>query len=61
MNSVQVMDFLVTNSVAIPVVIILIPVLLFRAYPSVLWGKSYVTILMREIAIPDGGIDTWQP
>ena len=36
MNRVQVMNFLVTNSVAVPVNIILVPVLLFRAYPSVL-------------------------
>src|SRR6185437_6625189 len=36
MNIVQVMNFLVTNSVAVPVNIILVPVLLFRAYPSVL-------------------------
>ena len=36
MNRVQVMNFLVTNSVAVPVNIILVPVLLFRAYPSIL-------------------------
>ena len=36
MNRVQDMNFLVTNSVAVPVNIILVPVLLFRAYPSVL-------------------------
>ena len=36
MNRVQVMNFLVTNRVAVPVNIILVPVLLFRAYPSVL-------------------------
>ena len=45
---------------AVPINIILVPVLLFRAYPSVL-GKSYVTLLMREFAIPDGRSDTWQP
>jgi hypothetical protein len=39
MNRVQVMDFLVTNSVSVPVVIILILVLLFRTYPSVHWGS----------------------
>ena len=36
MNRVQVMSFLVTNSVAVPIVIVLLSVLLFSAYPSVL-------------------------
>jgi len=36
MNRVQVMNFLVTNNVAVPIVNVLPSVLLFRAYPSVL-------------------------
>ena len=24
-------------------------------------GKSYITILMKEFAVPDGGSNTWQP
>ena len=60
MNRVQVMNFLVTNSVAVPVNIILVPVLLY-ALTLLYMVKSYVTLLMREFAIPDGGSDTWQP
>jgi len=36
MNRVQVMNFLVTSSVAVPIVIVLLLVLHFRAYSSVL-------------------------
>ena len=58
MNGVQVMNFLVTNSVAVPVNIILVQYY-FSELTLLYMGKSYVTLLMREIAILDGGSDTW--
>ena len=33
----------------------------FPRLPFGTLGKSYITILMREFAVPDGGSDTWQP
>ena len=33
----------------------------FLRLPFYTLRKSYVTILMREFAVPDGGSDTWQP
>ena len=32
----------------------------FPRLPFGTLGKSYITILMREFAVPDGGSDTWQ-
>src|SRR6185503_11293244 len=54
-------EFSCNRQRAVPIVIVLLSSSTFPRLPFCSWGLSYVILLMRDFAIPDGRSDTWQP
>ena len=54
-------EFSCNKQRAVPIVIVLLSSSTFPRLPFCSWGLSYVILLMRDFAIPDGRSDTWQP